>query len=125
MFWLPGRCRTRALGRPARCLHLPAWRRVRPAGRRLLAALAARTQPGCTRPLGFRELEALPSVLRDSRSALVLVKTDQGNLARLLVSPGFRKRPATRGHSSRSCSWSGLRSSTAAHPASRLREEGT
>jgi hypothetical protein len=44
--------------------------------------------------LGFRELEALPSVLRDSRSALFLIKTDQGNLARLLVSPGFRKRPS-------------------------------
>jgi biopolymer transport protein ExbD len=43
--------------------------------------------------LSFRELEAMPSVLRDTRSALLLVRTDQGNLARLLVSPGFRKRP--------------------------------
>lgn len=41
--------------------------------------------------LGFRDLEALPQVLRDSRSALLIVRTDQGNLARLLVSPGFRK----------------------------------
>jgi biopolymer transport protein ExbD len=47
--------------------------------------------------LGFRDLEALPSVLRDSRSALVLVKTDMGNLARMLVAPAFRKRQRTAG----------------------------
>ena len=45
------------------------------------------------RALNFRELEALPSVLRDSRAALVLVQTDQGNRAKLLVSPGLRKVP--------------------------------
>jgi len=43
--------------------------------------------------LNFRDLEALPNVLRDSRSALLLVKTDQGNLARLLAVPAFRKKP--------------------------------
>jgi hypothetical protein len=40
------------------------------------------------------ELEALPNVLRDSRSALLIVRTGQGNLARLLVAPALR-RPAT------------------------------
>jgi hypothetical protein len=62
-----------------------------------LAALVrdphTRTHPA----LGFRELEALPPVLRDTRSALLIVKTDQGNLAELLVSPGFRKRPGGKG----------------------------
>lgn len=64
------------------------------------AALAALLRDAQTRThpaLGFRELEALPSVLRDTRSALLIVKTDQGNLAQLLVSPGFRKRPGDKG----------------------------
>ena len=30
-------------------------------------------------------------VLRDERAAFVIVQTDQGNLAKLLVSPGLRK----------------------------------
>ena len=38
-----------------------------------------------------RDLEALPAVLRDERAALVIAKTDQGNLAKLLVSAGLRK----------------------------------
>lgn len=42
--------------------------------------------------LTVRELEALPVVLRDERTALVIAKTDQGNLAKMLVSPGLRKR---------------------------------
>ena len=33
----------------------------------------------------------LPQVLRDERAALVIAKTDSGNLAKMLVSPGFRK----------------------------------
>ncbi len=41
--------------------------------------------------LDFRELAALPAVLRDARSALLIVVTDQGNVARLVASPGFRK----------------------------------
>jgi biopolymer transport protein ExbD len=41
--------------------------------------------------LTFRELEALPVVLRDERTALVIAKTDQGNLAKMLVSPALRK----------------------------------
>jgi hypothetical protein len=63
----------------------------------ILAALFR--EPGLhIRPaLGFRELEALPSVLHDSRGALLLVKTDLGNLARLQVSPGFRRGPKNQG----------------------------
>jgi biopolymer transport protein ExbD len=41
--------------------------------------------------LGFRELAGLPAVLRDARSSLLIVVTDQGNVARLIASPGFRK----------------------------------
>jgi hypothetical protein len=40
----------------------------------------------------LRDLEALPPVLRGERAALVLAQTDQGNLAKLLVSGGFRRR---------------------------------
>jgi biopolymer transport protein ExbD len=41
--------------------------------------------------IGLRDLEAVPAVLHDERAALVLVKTDDGNLAKLLVSAAFRK----------------------------------
>jgi biopolymer transport protein ExbD len=41
--------------------------------------------------LTFRDLEALPEVLRGERSALVLAQTDEGNLAKLLVSTGLRR----------------------------------
>jgi len=37
------------------------------------------------------ELESLPEVLTRARSALLMVKTDEGNLAKLLVSAGLRK----------------------------------
>src|SRR6185312_17498009 len=39
------------------------------------------------------ELEALPNVLRDNRSALIVATTSQGNYARLLVSQALRKPP--------------------------------
>jgi biopolymer transport protein ExbD len=42
--------------------------------------------------LSVRALEALPEVIRGERSALVVVTTDQGNMAKLLISSGFRKR---------------------------------
>ena len=41
--------------------------------------------------LSFQELDALPTILRNERAALVIVKTDQGNLAKMLVSAGLRK----------------------------------
>jgi hypothetical protein len=46
--------------------------------------------------IGFRELEGLPTVLHDSRAALVLVRTDQANWAKLLVTPGLRKVPVSK-----------------------------
>jgi hypothetical protein len=41
--------------------------------------------------IGLRALEALPTVLHDERAAFLLVKTGDGNLAKLLVSSGLRK----------------------------------
>jgi hypothetical protein len=40
-------------------------------------------------------IEALPNLLRDSRSALLVATTDLGNPARLLVSPAFRRAPGS------------------------------
>jgi len=37
------------------------------------------------------EIESLPELLPRVRSALLIVKTDEGNVAKLLVSPGLRK----------------------------------
>jgi len=41
--------------------------------------------------LSLRALEALPAVLRGESAALVIARTDQGNLAKMLVSLGMRK----------------------------------
>jgi len=41
--------------------------------------------------LSFAALDALPTVLRGERNALVIVPTDQGNLAKMLVSYGLRR----------------------------------
>jgi hypothetical protein len=41
--------------------------------------------------LSHRELEGLPPVFSDVPAAFVLVKTDQGNLAKILVSAAFKK----------------------------------
>jgi hypothetical protein len=41
--------------------------------------------------LSYRELEALPPALSDERAALVIVKTSQGNLAKILLTAGFKK----------------------------------
>ncbi len=43
--------------------------------------------------LNFADIENLPPVLSDARSAFLVVKTGQGNYARVLVTPGFRKTP--------------------------------
>lgn len=40
--------------------------------------------------LSLRAIEALPEVVHGERSALILVTTDEGNLAKLLVSPALR-----------------------------------
>ncbi len=42
--------------------------------------------------LTVRALEALPEVLKGERAALVIATTDQGNMAKLLLSAGMRKR---------------------------------
>ena len=50
-------------------------------------------RPG-TRPAGvltFRDLDALPTVLRDERAALLIVVSDSGNVAKILVSAAFKK----------------------------------
>jgi hypothetical protein len=41
--------------------------------------------------LSYRDLEALPPVLLDERAPFVIVKTDQGNLAKILVSGAFKR----------------------------------
>jgi len=43
--------------------------------------------------LTLGDLDGLPTLLRDARAPLLLVKTDQGNVARLLVSAALRKPP--------------------------------
>jgi hypothetical protein len=43
--------------------------------------------------LTIGEMDALPTVLKDTRAALLLVKTSQGNYARLLAVPALRKPP--------------------------------
>lgn len=51
--------------------------------------------------LTYRDLEALPPALRDERAPLVIVKTDQGNLAKVLVTAAFKKlMPADQGAAS-------------------------
>ncbi len=47
--------------------------------------------------LSVRELEGLPEVLRGERAAFVIVTTDQGNIAKLLLSTGMRQRSGEAG----------------------------
>ncbi|MDX2037667.1 MAG: biopolymer transporter ExbD [Isosphaeraceae bacterium] len=47
--------------------------------------------------LTFRELLGLPAFFKDTRSALVVVKTDRGNLARMLLTAERRKRDGDAG----------------------------
>ena len=51
------------------------------------------TRPGTvgTTRLTIRTIESLPEVVRGERSALIVATTDEGNLAKLLVSPGLRR----------------------------------
>lgn len=56
-----------------------------------LARLAASDAAKRTASLSFAQLEALPPALSDSPLAFLVVKTGQGNYARLLVSPALRK----------------------------------
>ena len=54
---------------------------------RLIKGTTVTARPGLT----MADLGAMPALLRDSRSALVLAKTEQGNLARMLLSVELRK----------------------------------
>lgn len=56
-----------------------------------LAAIPSSKDAIAHRELSIVAIEALPSVLRETRSALLIVKTDEGNIARMLVAPAFRK----------------------------------
>jgi hypothetical protein len=56
-----------------------------------LASVPARQGVTARERLTLTELGHLPAVLRDARSPLLVVKTDQGNLARVLAGFAFRK----------------------------------
>jgi hypothetical protein len=56
-----------------------------------LSGLARNPDAKAHERLTLQELGTLPNVLAGNRTPLVLVKTEQGNLARMLVSAGFRK----------------------------------
>ena len=56
-----------------------------------LAALASGPDAKTHGHLSIAALEALPRVLRDTPSAFLVVKTDQGNYSRVLAVPAFRK----------------------------------
>ncbi len=59
-------------------------------------ALARISRSPDSKPLArltVAEIAGLPSLLRDSRAALLVATTDRGNLARLLVSVALRKAP--------------------------------
>src|SRR5262249_29943711 len=63
-------------------------------------ALAALSRSGDAKvhsSLTIGELDQLPKVLSDARSAFLVVKTGQGNVARLLVSPALRQTPGAQG----------------------------
>ena len=60
---------------------------------RLLKGPDALARPGLT----VGDIGAMPARLRDSRSALILARTDAGNPARLLLVPEFRKPPGGAG----------------------------
>ncbi|AGA25564.1 ExbD/TolR family protein [Singulisphaera acidiphila] len=61
---------------------------------KVLAAIPTSQDAKEQASLTIGEIDALPSALRDARSTLLIARTGQGNLARLLVSPALRK-PAT------------------------------
>ncbi|MHC5542919.1 ExbD/TolR family protein, partial [Singulisphaera rosea] len=63
----------------------------------VLAGLPKSKDASAHATLTMGEVDALPSILRDSRSAFLVVKTDEENLARMLVAPALRKPPGSRG----------------------------
>jgi hypothetical protein len=63
----------------------------------VLASLLDRPEVSGREAISVTDMAALPVVFRESRATPVVVKTDQGNLARLLIVPGFRKAPGAEG----------------------------
>jgi hypothetical protein len=61
----------------------------------VLAALARSKEATEHSELTVAAIDALPNLLRESRSALLMAATDQGNLARLLVAPALRRVPGS------------------------------
>jgi biopolymer transport protein ExbD len=57
----------------------------------LFFELVGRADAHAHSSLTVPELDRLPVVLRDERTAFVIVRTDQGNLTKLLVSSGLRR----------------------------------
>jgi biopolymer transport protein ExbD len=60
-----------------------------------LVDLMARADARSHVNLTTAQVEALPEVLPRTRSAFLIVRTDEGNLAKMLVSPGLRKQSLT------------------------------
>jgi hypothetical protein len=59
---------------------------------KLLFDLPSRPDIRTHTALSFGELDQLPPVLRGERDALVIVRTDQGNMAKVLISHGLRRK---------------------------------
>ncbi|GAC1449703.1 MAG: hypothetical protein NVSMB9_33690 [Isosphaeraceae bacterium] len=57
----------------------------------LLTRAARAEETRSRKSLSLKDLDALPPLLNDSRSPFFLVKTSEGNLARILASPALRK----------------------------------
>jgi hypothetical protein len=64
---------------------------------KVLADLPAGPDAAAHRRLSVEDIGALPRVLKGLRTAAVVVKTDRGNLCRVLVAPGLRKSPNGQG----------------------------
>ncbi len=62
-----------------------------------LAQIAKSTDSKPLARLTVAEIAGLPSVLHDSRAALIVATTDRGNFARMLVSVALRKAPGAGG----------------------------
>jgi hypothetical protein len=60
-----------------------------------LFEIPQRFEANRTTHLSIRTIESLPEVVRGERSALIVATTDQGNLAKLLVSPGLQRSGST------------------------------
>jgi len=56
-----------------------------------IARLLQGTEAKAVDRLTFADLGALPNVLKDARSTLLVARTSRGNFCRMLVSPGLRK----------------------------------